>query len=222
MMMQNKEITIEDTPEAVAGRLPGFCATNADGIGITVEEEPAPRGLIYFRVYCGDKKAASARLELRTLRGDCVIGWGWRHGLTRLGKPGNREDLQRCKDFCTGFLAHIAAKDAPQITPSEPAGKALTSGPPKAPEKGAGVDIGPDYAQAMPAAVVAPVVPSSEAEARLMRRGTKVTPVRLKREKEDMKIEAMMETHSVEIIADKVGLAPDTVKTRIKKLKNSP
>ena len=113
MMTQNKEITIEDTPEAVAGRLPGFCATNAEGIGITVEEEPAPRGLIYFRVHCGDKKAASARLELRTLRGDCVIGWGWRHGLTRLGKPGNREDLQRCKDFCTGFLAHIAANDAP-------------------------------------------------------------------------------------------------------------
>ena len=221
-MTQNKEITIEDTPEAVAGRLPGYCATNAEGIGITVEEEPAPRGLIYFRVHCGDIKAASARLELRTLRGDCVIGWGWLHGVTRLGKPGNREDLQRCKDFCTGFLAHIAAKDAPQITPSEPAGKALTSGPPKAPEKGAGVDIGPDYAQAMPAAVVAPVTPFPEPEARLIRRGKKVTTSRLKREEQNMIIESMVETHSPEIIADKVGLNVDTVKTRIKKLKNSP
>jgi len=79
MMTQSKIITIDDTPDSVAGRLPGFCATNAEGIGITVEEEPAPRGLIYFRVHCGDKKEASARLELRILRGDCVIGWGWRH-----------------------------------------------------------------------------------------------------------------------------------------------
>ena len=111
--MPSKTITIQDTSDAVAGRLPGFCRTNVVGIGITVEEEAAPKGLLYFRVHCGDKKAASAQLELRGEQGKCVIGWGWRHGLTRLGKPGNREDLQRCKDFCTGFLAHIAAKDAP-------------------------------------------------------------------------------------------------------------
>ena len=71
-------------------------------------------------------------------------------------------------------------------------------------------------------AVVAPVTPSSEPEARLIRRGKKVTTSRLIREEQNMKIEAMVETHSVEIIADKVGLNVDTVKTRIKKLKNSP
>ena len=255
-MTQSKIITIDDTPDSVAGRLPGFCATNAEGIGITVEEEPAPRGLIYFRVHCGDKKAASALFELRAEQGRCVIGWGWRHGLTRLGKPGNREEVRRCRDFCAGFLAYLVAnnppkpivttehdsghfnfsrskrrdlvekyrreKSAPQITPSEPAGKAVSSGRPKAPEKGADVETGLDYVQAMADAVVAPVVPSSEAEERLIRRGTKVTVARLKREEQNMIIAAMMETHALEIIADKVGLVLDTVKTRIKKLKNSP
>ena len=107
--MPSKTITIQDTPDAVAGRLPGFCRTNVVGIGITVEEEAAPKGLFYFRVHCGDKKAASAQLELRGEQGKCVIGWGWRHGMTALGKPGNREDLQRCKDFCAEFLTHLVA-----------------------------------------------------------------------------------------------------------------
>ena len=71
-------------------------------------------------------------------------------------------------------------------------------------------------------AVVAPVTPFPEPEARLIRRGKKVTTSRLKREEQNMIIEFMVETHSPEIIADKVGLNVDTVKTRIKKLKNSP
>jgi len=111
-MTKSKIITIDDTPDSVAGRLPGFCATNPAGISITVEQERAPRGLIYFRVHCGDKKAASALLELRAEQGRCVIGWGWQHGITVLGKPGNRGDLQRCKDFCAKFLTHLAAMDS--------------------------------------------------------------------------------------------------------------
>ena len=110
--MPGKSITIKDTPEGVAGRLPGFCRTNPAGIGITVEEERAPRGLIYFRVHCGNKKSASAKLELRLEQGKCVIGWGWRQGLTVLGKPGNPADLQRCKEFCIGFLMDLSAKYA--------------------------------------------------------------------------------------------------------------
>ena len=109
MMTKSKIITIDDTPDSVAGRLPGFCATNPAGISITVQQERAPRGLIYFRVHCGDKKAASALLELRAEQGRCVIGWGWQHGITVLGKPGNRGDLQRCKDFCAEFLTHLVA-----------------------------------------------------------------------------------------------------------------
>ena len=150
MNMPSKTITIQDTSDAVAGRLPGFCRTNVVGIGITVEEEAAPKGLLYFRVHCGDKKAASAQLELRGEQGKCVIGWGWRHGRTALGKPGKRDDLQRCKDFCAEFLTHLAA----EYPSAESAYKAASSGPPKPkpPEKGASAHLWLDYVDAMKAA----------------------------------------------------------------------
>lgn len=146
-MTKSKIITIDDTPDSVAGRLPGFCATNPAGISITVQQERAPRGLIYFRVHCGDKKAASALLALRAEQGRCVIGWGWQHGITVLGKPGNRGDLQRCKDFCAKFLTHVAAK----YPSAESAYMAASSGRPKPqpPKEGAGVDLWLDYYEAM-------------------------------------------------------------------------
>ena len=108
--------------------------------------------------------------------------------MTALGKPGNREDLQRCKDFCAGFLAHLDAKYSPAPQPA--------------------------------VAVITPGEQVAEAEARLSRRGLKITESRLKRELQNIKIESMMPTHSLEKIAGAVGLPLDTLRTRIKKLKN--
>ena len=109
--MPSKTITIEDTPEAVAGRLPGFHLVNPTGLAssVRIHQEDAPAGLIYYRVHCGDIEAASAQIVLRIEKGKCVISLRYQHGLQVHGKPQPRDDLQRCKDFCAGFLTHLAA-----------------------------------------------------------------------------------------------------------------
>jgi hypothetical protein len=69
----------------------------------------------------------------------------------------------------------------------------------------------------------APALPTDEAERRILKRGERVTEARLKREKENIEIESMMQTHGVRVIAEKVGLLIETTRSRIKKLKqNSP
>ncbi len=148
--MPGKSITVQDVPEAVAGRLLGFCRTNPAGIGITVEEERAPRGLIYFRVRCGNKKSASAKLELRLEQGKCVIGWGYRQGETVLGQPGNLADLHRCKDFCAAFLQHLENKYP--LAQADVARERTTTARPAAPGADAGANLWLDYFEAMNAA----------------------------------------------------------------------
>lgn len=148
--MPGKSITVQDVPEAVSGRLLGFCRTNPAGIGITVEEESAPRGLIYFRVHCGNKKSASAKLELRLEQGKCVIGWGYRQGVTVFGQPGNLADLHRCKDFCAAFLQHLENKYPP--APQDVAREKTTTARPASPGAGAGANLWLDYYEAMNAA----------------------------------------------------------------------
>ena len=148
--MPSKTITIEDTPEAVAGRLPGFHLVNPTGLAssVRIHQEDAPAGLIYYRVHCGDIEAASAQIVLRIEKGKCVISLRYQHGLQVHGKPQPRDDLQRCKDFCAGFLTHLAA----EYPPAESAYKAASSGPPKPPEKGASAYLWLDYVDAMKAA----------------------------------------------------------------------
>ena len=148
--MPSKTITIEDTPEAVAGRLPGFHLVNPTGLAsnVRIHQEDAPAGLIYYRVHCGDIEAASAQIVLRIEKGKCVISLRFQNGLQVHGKPQPRDDLQRCKGFCAGFLAHLAA----EYPPAESAYKAASLGPPKAPENGAGADLWLDYRDAMMAA----------------------------------------------------------------------
>ncbi len=149
MMMRSKKITIEDTPEAVAGRLPGFHLVNPTGLAsnVRINQEDAPAGLIYYRVHCGDIEAASAQIVLRIEKGKCVISLRFQHGLQVHGKPQPLDDLQLCKDFCAVFLTHLAA-----VYPSaESAYKAASSGPPKPkpPENVAGVELWLDYYEAM-------------------------------------------------------------------------
>lgn len=150
--MRSKKITIEDTPEAVAGRLPGFHLVNPTGLAsnVRINQEDAPAGLIYYRVHCGDIEAASAQIVLRIEKGKCVISLRFQHGLQVHGKPQPLDDLQRCKDFCAEFLTHLAA----EYPSAESAYKAASSGPPKPkrPEKGASAHLWLDYVDAMKAA----------------------------------------------------------------------
>lgn len=62
----------------------------------------------------------------------------------------------------------------------------------------------------------------SLAEQRLLERKVKVSNPALKREVENIQIEQLMHTHSEEMIAQKLRMPVETIRSRIKKMKNSP
>ena len=63
--------------------------------------------------------------------------------------------------------------------------------------------------------------PILTAEERIIKRGMKVTEARLKREKENIEIERLKDTHDPTVISKKLGLPVETVKSRIKKINQS-